>query len=93
MLERVHLAKNVAENKCDDAKNKVNEGKDQIKRLLMEKRNIEGDTNSSGRKRQLTSASINVDNLEKNIDTKVNINLLKKKYTSLKVIKEKAIEE
>ena len=65
MLERVHLANNVAENKYDDAENKVNEGKDQIKILLMEKRNIEGGTTSSGRRRQLTSAAINVDNLEK----------------------------
>ena len=51
--------------KCDDAENKVNEGKDQIKILLMGKRNIEGGTSSSGRRRQLTSAVINVDNLEK----------------------------
>ena len=31
----------------------------------MEKRNIEGGTSSSGRRRQIISAAINVDNLEK----------------------------
>ena len=57
----VYLKKNMAHTSCDTSQNEVNDSIYLINALLLEKRNIQGGTSSSGRRRQITARATNKD--------------------------------